>query len=115
MVAALMCLMLAAVAIAGSIDGKWQAEYEGNRGPRSVVFDLKQEGETLQGTVGFGSREMPIEEGTIDGNKVTFSVTLSFQDRDIQLKYTGSLEEDSLNLVLETRGQTREMVARRLQ
>lgn len=116
-------LLITGVAMAGSIDGKWVSERKMERDGQAFVivqtFDLKSEGSKLTGKMSmqFGDmepREMSIQDGKIDGNKFSFSVTMSTPNGDFKSVYTGSVEGDTLKGTSEREGgQARPFEAKR--
>jgi len=95
-------LLLAGVAFAASIDGKWVSER--TMGERTIIqtFELKADGATLTGkiTTKMGDmepRETPIKDGKVDGNKFSFSVTMPGRDGgEMKTAYEGTVEGDAL-------------------
>jgi hypothetical protein len=100
---------------AADISGKWTAEVEGRNGQkRTTIFNLKADGEKLTGTVsGPGGREFNIEEGKIDGNNVSFAVTMEFNGNSRKVVYKGTASGDQLNLKRGEGDQAREFTAKR--
>ena len=72
--------LMATTLFAADVTGKWTAEVEGRNGQkRTQTFDLKGGRRQSDGTmVGMGGREMKIEDGKINGDTITFSVTVEF-------------------------------------
>lgn len=99
-------LVVAFVAVAADVSGKWTYEGPGRGGNpgRPVTITLKQDGSTLTGSVpGFARGgdtppDNPISNGKVDGNKISFEVKMSMQGNDIVTKYEGTLDGDSLKL-----------------
>lgn len=98
-------LMLAGVALAGAIDGKWVSERKMNRNGNEMTiiqtFDLKSEGSKLTGTVAMkmGDRDPrtnEIKDGKIEGNKFTFTVTVTTQNGEMKTVYEGTVDGDTL-------------------
>ena len=94
-------LLLAATAVAGPIDGKWVSERKVERDGQSMTivqtFELKAEGDKLTGkfSMKFGDMEPPpgeIKDGKIDGNKFSFTTTMSTPNGDMKLSYSGTVE-----------------------
>lgn len=57
------------------VSGTWKWQLPSPRGPRHITLTLKQVGQTLSGTIkGAQTDEVPIEEGSIKGDQVTFKV-----------------------------------------
>src|SRR5882724_2025741 len=112
----LMGVLCAAMAFAADVTGKWTAETQGQNGPQTQTFDLKADGAKLTGTVA-GARGGPAEitEGKVDGDKVSFKVTRTIQDRTMITIYTGTLAGDELKLSAKVEGMdrpAREMTAK---
>jgi hypothetical protein len=119
----LCALLFACLAMAASIDGKWISERKMEREGQSFVivqnFDLKADGSKLTGkmTMQFGDmepREMEIQEGKIEGNKFSFSTTMSTPNGDFKSIYNGTVEGDTLKGTSEREGgQSRPFEAKR--
>jgi hypothetical protein len=115
-------LVVAFVAVAADLTGKWAYETAGrNGGPaRTTTITLKQDGTKLTGSVpammggrrgggGGGDAAAPppdqeISNGRVDGNNVYFEVKRTTQNGDIVTKYEGTLDGDSLKLKITTPG-----------
>ncbi|HLK62137.1 MAG TPA: hypothetical protein VKU19_01760 [Bryobacteraceae bacterium] len=102
-------LVVACVAMAADVTGKWTYEGPGRGGNpgRPVTITLKQDGSKLTGTVpGFGGRggggtppaDNEISNGKVDGNNVYFEVKMNMQGNEVVTKYEGTLDGDSLKL-----------------
>lgn len=96
-----------------------------------MPFNLKYDGAALTGTVtggGFGGRggrrggggasaAMQISDGTIDGDKVTFTVKREFNGHTMVTTYTGTFTGDDLKLKQARQGrngeQTTDIAAKR--
>jgi hypothetical protein len=72
--------LLALVGWAGDISGTWTGELTGPDGNGfSLTYSFKQDGEKLTGTVaGPQGDPIPLEEGKVEGDKVSFSVHVEF-------------------------------------
>jgi lipopolysaccharide export system protein LptA len=131
-------LVVAFVAMAADITGKWVAEQPGRNGApaRQITFDLKADGATLTGTVtggmggggrrgggggrqGGGAAPQPreISDGKIDGNNISFLVKVEFNGNTMVTKYEGTLSGDELKLKVSREGpngpMTSEITAKR--
>ena len=82
-----------------SFDGRWtgSTEIEGY-GVIPMGYDFKSEGNTLTGTSDGQNGPIPIENGKIDGNKITFQVPINLNGMDIVVNYTGVLTGEKLRL-----------------
>ena len=98
------CMLLAAVAAAAPIDGKWVMERKMERDGQSFtikqIFDLKADGNKLTGSVTtiFGEREMKsdLKDGKIDGNKFSFTTVFSGPNGEMKSNWEGSVEGDTI-------------------
>ena len=135
-------LVVAFVAMAADITGKWVAEQPGrNGGPaRQITFDLKADGATLTGAMtggmggggrrggggGGGGRKgggggapqaREISDGKVDGNNISFTVKVEFNGNTMVSKYEGTLSGDELKLKVNREGRngatTSELTAKR--
>ena len=96
-------------------EGTWRAEFSDPAGEqRRITFRFKVSQNRLDGTVLIRRESLPIEDGEVRGENLSFQVTLSVGGMDLQLLYRGRLQGDTLHLVQETRGGTRELTAQRV-
>jgi hypothetical protein len=93
------------MAIAADVTGKWVYEQPGRGGgnPTPVTLNLKADGGKITGTQSRAGRdgnmmESPIKEGKIDGNNVSFKVTMQMGGNEITSDFVGTLEGDALKL-----------------
>jgi hypothetical protein len=102
---ATLALMLAAPARAADVDGKWTGSLDTPMGAVQVGFNFKADGATLAGTTtGPDGSEIAIKNGKIDGDKITFLVSIDFGGMSLDLNYTGVVKKDSMELTLDVMG-----------
>lgn len=116
-------LLFAGAALAASIDGKWVSERKMERDGQSFTItskmNLKSDGAKLTGTVAtsFGEQDGPVAEitnGKVDGNKFSFSTTMSTPNGDFKMNWTGTVEGDTMKGTSEREGgQSRPFEAKR--
>jgi autotransporter translocation and assembly factor TamB len=89
----LLSCLLAAAAFAADATGKWTAEVTGRQGNmQTVTMNLKADGTTLTGSVqGARGGTADIQDGKVDGDKVSFTVTRKMQDNEIKIMYEGTV------------------------
>jgi len=84
-----------------NVTGDWEMTSETPRGERTQTIHIEQDGEklivTMQGGMrgGQGGGEITAE-GTIQGNKVEWSFSRSTPRGDFSIKYTGTVEGDTM-------------------
>ena len=80
-----------------AVDGNWTAEITTQRGAQTITLKLKAEGNKLTGSVAGGrGGEIPIEDGTIEGNNLKFKQKQQGRGGEIVLTYTGTLKGDEI-------------------
>ena len=100
------------VSFAADIDGKWTGQVEGRNGPQTQTLMLKADGSTLTGSLIRGGRGGPVEisNGTIDGNKVSFTVVREFGKDKITQEFKGTVSGGELKLTVSGgRGEPRQV------
>lgn len=94
-----MTAALAVAAFAADPTGVWKAEYtspDGNQ--RTSTFHLKAEGDKLTGKVVGATGEVPIKDGVVKGDDVSFSVVRNFNGNDVTIKYSGKVSADEIKM-----------------
>ena len=95
-------LLLASVASAQSVDGRWTTSLHA-RGPdaKIITLTLKSDGSKLTGTLD-GAQPIPLE-GTMEGNslKIRLKVTTS-SGGELIVNYTAILEGDELKFTYQS-------------
>lgn len=93
----LLCGLLALTALAADVTGKWTAQVPARGGQtREATFNLKADGNTLTGTVSGPRGEMPISEGKIDGDQISFTQTMEFNGNTVKLIFKGTVAGDEI-------------------
>ena len=95
--AAVLAVALVAACAAADVTGKWKATMEGGGGPgEDMVFTFKQEGTKLTGVVSGGPMgEMPITEGKVEGNNISFVLSM---DGDMKMLHEGTISGNEIKL-----------------
>jgi hypothetical protein len=109
--------LLSLTALAADITGKWTAQVPGRGGQtREATFNFKVDGNTLTGTVSGRQGDMPISDGKIDGDSISFTQTMEFNGNSVKLMYKGTVSGDSIKFTRERdggEGQPQEFTAKR--
>ena len=111
-----MMLALAVAALAADVTGEWKATAEGPNGSMERTFSLKADGAKLTGeTVSSFAGKSTIREGKIDGDNLSFLITVKIQDMEMELKYKGKVvNKDEIKFTTEGfQGNAIEWVAKR--
>lgn len=93
-------LLVAGIAFAAGIDGKWMSERTMGQNTVKIIFDLKADGGKLTGSMTMNRGETPVKadiaEGKIDGNKFSFKVTTEGRNGKMTSTYEGTVDGDAL-------------------
>ena len=102
-------LLLTGFAFAADIDGKWSGTITGMDMP--IEFTFKAEGQTLTGSHIVSGTETAIKDGKIDGNNISFLVTL---DMGKLVVHKGVLSGDQIKMTYDDgSGQTGEIIVKK--
>ena len=112
-------LMLSAVVLAASIDGKWVSEThvgaaDGKTYTLTSTYTLKNDAGSLTGTIvqvsdaawmkGMNGRTLDISDGKVEGDKFSFKVKLDTKQGEKTAVYEGTIEGEQLKGTIKYRG-----------
>ena len=109
-------VLAAGLAQAADATGKWVAQVPGRDGQNhETTFNLKAEGGTLTGTMSARQGDIPIADGKVKGDEISFDVTFSFQGTSMKVEYTGKVAGDEIKFKRHREGsdQTTDFTAKR--
>jgi hypothetical protein len=97
--------LLSAITMLGAdVTGTWTGQMPTRDGEtRDVTFKLKQAGTAVTGSMSAFDNDIAIQEGKIDGEKISFTVTLEFGD-GIKLLFNGTVKDNEINLTRQREG-----------
>jgi hypothetical protein len=114
--AAAVTLIATGLAFGAAVDGKWTGTVETPGGEMPVTFTFKAEGATLTGAMlGQDNNQIPIKDGKIDGNNISFTVSIDMGGDPMVLSYKGVVSADQIKLAGEAMGQPFEFVVKKAQ
>ena len=91
----------AATSPAVNIDGTWKGTFSGGMGgqPMELTYNFKGDGDTLTGTVNGGPGQwIPLKDGKIKGEKLSFKVDVDLQGMKMKVNYKGVIKGDEIEL-----------------
>ena len=104
-------LILAFIAAAAELNGKWRAEFATPDGTQRVnTFTFKTDGDKLTGTVAGSQDETPIKDGKISGDTVSFTADRPFGT----FTYKGKISGDEIKLAVQFNDNSFEITAKRM-
>jgi hypothetical protein len=104
---------------APSVAGKWQAEFNTQIGVQKYVYEFKVDGEKLTGKaigdIAGEKSDTEIKDGKIEGDEISFTEMVSFQDQEIQVDYRGKVSGDEIKFTRQVGDvATEELTAKRV-
>ena len=110
--------VFAVTASAADITGTWKATADMGNGPMERTFVFKQAGAKLTGeTESQMMGKSTLMDGKVEGDAVTFTITVKFQDNEMKMNYKGKITGDSIKFTVESPmggGQTIEWNAKKV-
>ena len=80
-----------------NVAGDWEMTSQSPRGERTSAIHFDQDGQNIKVTMeGFRGNEMT-GEGTVQGNKIEWTITMSTQRGDMTISYSGTVEGDTMS------------------
>lgn len=106
-------LMATAAFAQSKVDGKWETTMQGPNGnSMTQTYTFKTEGNKLSGTVSGRRGDTPLE-GTVDGNKINFTVTRQTQNGEMKMTYSGTVDGDNIKGTVQVNDNSRDWTAKR--
>ena len=104
-------------ASAADVSGNWKGTADTPNGTIERTFVFKVDGSKLTGETSsnmFG--KSTIEDGKVDGDDISFTITVNVQGTEGKVSYKGKVEGDQIKFTVEipAAGQTVEMTAKRV-
>lgn len=114
-IACFLIVAFAFAAAAADVAGKWTAQVPGRGGdPVTTNITLQVDGAKLTGTISTPQGETKIEDGKVDGDKISFVTNVNFGGNAVKIIYKGTVSGAEIKFTREREGgQAREFVAKR--
>ena len=85
------------IAFVSDISGNWKATAEGPNGNMERTFTFKVDGNKVTGeTTSSLLGKSAINDGKIEGDTVTFTITAKLQDNEMKLTYKGKITDKEI-------------------
>src|SRR5579862_6864110 len=79
------------------VAGTWTMTNEGRGGTVTSTLTIMQDGSALKGTLkGMNGMEIPLEDASVNGNNITFTVTRMGRGGEVKVKYDGTVAGDTM-------------------
>jgi hypothetical protein len=102
--------------LAADISGQWAASFDTQIGQQNYTYTFAVKDGTVTGKAKSANGESDIQEGKIEGDKLTFVENLTFQGMQIRIQYTGKVvSNDEIKFTRQVADfATEELVAKRV-
>lgn len=105
-----LALALVSVSVAADITGTWKGQRPGRDGNMmDVTFTFKADGEKLTGSTRMRDREVPISDGKISGDDISFVIKMEFGGNEMKMIYTGKVSGNEMKMKSQREGSDRVM------
>jgi hypothetical protein len=105
----LLCLLLMALAPAADVDGIWTGRIAGrNNDLQDITFRFKVEGGILTGKMYGENDDLPIADGKIEGDQISFTVPSDFGGGRFRFMFHGTVGAGEIRLTREREGGSRD-------
>jgi hypothetical protein len=101
---AVLCLIFAGAALAADISGTWSGTMQMGDNPLALTFVFKQDGEKLTGTVATPSGDLPLSDGKVVGDKISFYVQADMGGTPTKFISEGVVKGDEITIATKTDG-----------
>lgn len=86
--------------LAADVSGKWTGNMAGPDGSMSISCQLKQDGNKLTGTMDGPGGAMEIQDGKVEGDKLSFTVDFN----GMKILHEGEIKGDEITLTIKMDG-----------
>jgi hypothetical protein len=91
-----MLLLMAAIMPAADVTGTWAGSFKYNDQDVPVKLAMKGDAEVTGTVDGMPGGTTPIKDGKLEGDNVTFWITIDFQGSPVKLVYKGKVAGDEI-------------------
>jgi hypothetical protein len=102
---ALILVILSAAAMAADITGSWSGTMAMGDNQINLTYNFKQEGGTLTGSVAPPNGDaLPLSEGKVDGDKISFAVKTEMNGATVKFVVTGTIKGEEITITTKAEG-----------
>jgi hypothetical protein len=101
---AVICAIFAGAALAADITGNWIGTLQAGDNPVPLTFEFKQDGEKLTGTVTGPGGPLPLSDGKVTGDKITFYVQTDMNGSPTKFMMEGTIKGEEITITIKAEG-----------
>jgi len=83
---------------AADITGTWTASFDTQVGVQNYTYTFKVEGNKLTGHMKSQYSDTDIQEGTVNGDDISFVENMTFEGMPLRIVYKGKISSDQIKL-----------------
>lgn len=107
-------LLLAGSCFAADVDGKWSGTFTTPNGDIPVAFTFKADGVMLSGSsTGPDGMEIKIAEGKVDGNNISFSISVDAGGMPLTINFKGVVSPQQIKFTVDLMGMPTELTVKK--
>jgi opacity protein-like surface antigen len=101
----LILVILSAAAMAADITGSWAGTMSIGDNKFTLTYSFKQDGGTLTGSVVTPSGDaLPLSEGKVDGDKISFAVKTEMNGAAVKFVSSGTIKDEEITITTKAEG-----------
>ena len=93
-----------AAALAADITGNWTGTLQAGDNPVPLTFAFKQDGEKLTGTVTGPGGPLPLNDGKVTGDKISFYVQTDMNGSPTKFMSEGTIKGEEITITIKAEG-----------
>jgi opacity protein-like surface antigen len=102
---ALILVILSGAALAADITGSWSGTMSMGDNQFTLTYNFKQEGGTLTGSVVTPNGDaLPLSEGKVDGDKLSFAVKTEMNGGTVKFVSSGTIKGEEITITTKSEG-----------
>src|ERR1035441_5223138 len=101
---AVLCAFFVSAAMPANISGNWSGTMQAGSDPIALTFTFKQDGEKLTGSVTSPQGVLPLNDGKVVGDKISFFVTADMNGTATKFSSAGAIKGDEITLNISAEG-----------
>jgi hypothetical protein len=107
-------LAVSGTTFAADVDGTWVGTWDSPGGAVVLTYTLKADGNVLTGSsAGPDGNAIPIKNGKIEGDKISFVIEVDFGGGPTAIPYTGIVSPTEIKLQFEMMGTKSDILAKK--
>lgn len=101
---AVICAIFAGAALAADISGNWTGTLQAGDNPVPLTFEFKQDGEKLTGTVTGPIGPLPLNDGKVTGDKISFYMQTDMNGSPTKFMTEGTIKGEEITITIKAEG-----------